>query len=86
MIAGSRAQYKGTGTITGKAGSYKFFLTAIDGDVNTAGGPDKFRIKFWDAAVEDVMIYDNQPGATLDSNPATVIQSGSIVIHSKGKK
>src|SRR2546427_8433734 len=33
VVAGARAQYKGTGTINGQ-GSYKFLLTAIDGDIN----------------------------------------------------
>lgn len=41
VIAGSKAQYKGTGTINGQ-GSYKFILTATDGN------PDKLRLKVWD--------------------------------------
>jgi hypothetical protein len=86
VVAGARAQFKGTGTITGLAGSFKFFLTAIDGEVNGGGGSDKFRIKIWDAADENIMIYDNQLDAELDADPTTVIQSGSIVIHSKNKK
>ncbi len=47
VVAGARAQYKGTGTING-AGDYGFMLTAIDGQVNGGGGTDKFRIKIWD--------------------------------------
>ncbi|MFN2638359.1 MAG: hypothetical protein ABR585_15230, partial [Gemmatimonadaceae bacterium] len=37
VIAGARAQYKGSGTING-SGDYAFLLTAIDGAVNGGGG------------------------------------------------
>jgi PKD repeat protein len=73
VIAGSKAKYKGTGTING-AGEYGFMLTAID------GAPDRFRIKIWDKATGEV-VYDNQPGAAEDADPVTVIGGGSIVIH-----
>jgi hypothetical protein len=73
VIAGSKAQYKGTGTING-AGEYKFMLTAID------GSPDKFRIKIWDKVTGEV-IYDNQFDASDTDDPTTAIQGGSIVIH-----
>jgi PKD repeat protein len=73
VIAGTKAQYKGTGTING-AGEYKFMLTAID------GSPDKFRIKIWDKATETA-IYDNQLGAEDTADPTTSIQGGSIVVH-----
>src|SRR5207237_1389380 len=66
VVAGARAQYKGTGTINGQ-GSYKFLLTAIDGDINGGGGQDRFRIKIWyyDSNLQqDVVVYDNQ----IDSN------------------
>ena len=73
VIAGTKAQYKGTGTING-TGEYKFMLTAID------GSPDKFRIKIWDKATGEV-IYDNQLGAVDTADPITAIQGGSIVVH-----
>ena len=73
VIAGTKAQYKGSGTING-LGEYKFMLTAID------GSPDKFRIKIWDSASDDV-IYDNQLGAIDTAEPSTTIQGGSIVVH-----
>ena len=47
VVAGARAQYKGTGTING-GGNYGFMLTAIDGAISGGGGIDKFRIKIWD--------------------------------------
>lgn len=36
VVGGARAQYKGTGTING-AGTYKFMLTAVDGQINGGG-------------------------------------------------
>jgi len=73
VIAGTKAKYKGTGTING-VGEYQFMLTAID------GSPDKFRIKIWDMATGEV-IYDNQPGESDTADPTTAIGGGSIVIH-----
>jgi hypothetical protein len=73
VIAGTKAQYKGTGTING-VGEYKFILTAID------SAPDKFRIKIWDKA-SGVVIYDNQLGETDAADPTTELGGGSIVIH-----
>lgn len=73
VIAGMKAQYKGTGTING-VGNYGFMLTAIDGTL------DKFRIKIWDKATENI-IYDNQLGVTDSADPTTVLGGGSIVIH-----
>ena len=67
VVAGSKAQFKGVGTINGE-GVYKFIITAID------GSPDTFRIKIWyeDAAGEHV-VYDNGANQALGS--------GSIIIH-----
>jgi PKD repeat protein len=73
VIAGTKAQYKGIGTING-VGEYKFMLTAID------SSPDRFRIKIWDAQTE-IIIYDNMLGMEDTADPATEIQGGSIVIH-----
>ena len=75
VVAGSKAKYKGRGTING-SGDYGFLVTAIDGQ------PDRFRIKIWDRATGDVA-YDNQPGAGDESDAATDLGGGSIVIHSK---
>lgn len=80
VVAGARAQYKGTGTING-TGNYGFMLTAIDGQINGGGGLDKFRIKIWDLS-SSVVVYDNQIGDTADTaDPTTAISGGSIVIH-----
>lgn len=82
VISGARAQYKGTGSING-AGNYGFILTAIDGAISGGGGTDKFRIKIWDRNNADAVVYDNQLGAADDAVPATVIQGGSIVMHTE---
>lgn len=81
VISGAKAQYKGNGNINGE-GNYKFILTAIDGNAQINGGEksDKFRIKIFDDAGT---IYDNQLGADDKTDPTTVIQGGSIVVHSE---
>lgn len=79
VIAGARAQYKGTGTINGE-GEYGFMLTAIDGQLNGGGGSDKFRIKIWDKA-SDAIVYDNMLDADDGADLTTEIQGGSITIH-----
>ena len=79
VVAGFKAQYKGTGTINGK-GEYGFMLTAIDGDLKGKGNPDLFRIKIWDKASE-VIVYDNQSSSSDSADPTTAISGGSIVVH-----
>ena len=79
VVAGARAQFKGSGTINGN-GNYAFLLTAIDGQINGGDGTDKFRIKVWDRN-SGVVIYDNQIGTPDSADPTTVIGGGSIIIH-----
>jgi PKD repeat protein len=85
VVAGAKAQYKGSGTVNG-SGSYGFLLTATDGAVNGGGGEDRFRIKIWDRE-SGAVVYDNVAGATEDIDGASpqAISGGSIVVHS-GKK
>ncbi|MGB9940072.1 PKD domain-containing protein [Methanosarcina sp.] len=79
VVAGARAQYKGTGTING-AGEYSFMLTAIDSELNGGGSSDKFRIKIWDKA-SGAVVYDNMLQADDNADPTTELQGGSITIH-----
>jgi hypothetical protein len=79
LISGAKARYQGSGTINGD-GDYAFILTAVDGQVNGGGGVDKLRVKIWEKQ-HNILIYDNQPGASDNSDPTTAIQAGSIVIH-----
>src|SRR6185369_8866245 len=74
VIAGSKAQYKGSGTING-SGDYFFMLTATDGDLKAKGSPDYFRMKIWNKTTLEV-IYDNQIGASDTLDPTTVLGGG----------
>eukprot|EP00457_Paulinella_chromatophora_P000197 gb/GEZN01000197.1/.p1 GENE.gb/GEZN01000197.1/~~gb/GEZN01000197.1/.p1 ORF type:complete len:1504 (-),score=136.48 gb/GEZN01000197.1/:450-4961(-) len=86
-IAGSRAQFKGSGSVNGQSG-FGFMLTATDADVNRqdASAKDKFRIKIWtiaaDVADESGVVYDNNKGAANNAEPTTELGGGSIAIHS----
>lgn len=80
VIAGGRAQYKGTGTING-SGNYGFMLTAIDEKLTPSTDVDLFRIKIWDKDNDGLVVYDNQMDDADDTAPSTAIQGGSIVIH-----
>jgi VCBS repeat-containing protein len=80
VISGTKAQYKGSGTING-SGDYFFMLTAIDGDLKSKGSPDTFRIRIWNKTTLAV-IYDNQITSTdLTADPTTTLGGGSIQIH-----
>jgi hypothetical protein len=81
VISGSKATYKGRGTING-IGDYNFMVIATDGDINGGGGIDKFRIKIWDDSNNNcIVLYDNQMGAGETVAPITALGGGSIVIH-----
>ena len=77
VVAGTKAQFKGLGTINGE-GEYSFMLTANDGA--SLNRVDTFRIKIWDKATDSI-IYDNQLDALDSENPTTTIGGGSIVVH-----
>jgi hypothetical protein len=83
VIAGARAQFKGTGTINGD-GEFGFMLTAVDEALTPSTDVDLFRIKIWDKATDEI-VYDNQMGDVDGTAVATEISGGSIVIH-KAKK
>jgi YVTN family beta-propeller protein len=80
VVAGARAQFKGTGTING-SGNYGFLLTAIDGSVSGGNGIDRFRIKIWDKENNNAIVYDNKSGSSDNSDSATDLGGGSIIIH-----
>ena len=81
VVSGARAQYKGSGTIQGRSGLYRFIVTAIDGDLLGKEQPDRFRMKILD---DSGVVYDNQMGSGDNADPSMVLGGGSIVIH-KGK-
>ncbi len=83
VVAGARAQFKGTGSVNGVDG-FGFMLTAIDGQLPGGGDVDKFRMKVWELSTDN-LIYDNELGESDDADPTTEVTQGSIVIH-KSKK
>jgi hypothetical protein len=77
---GRLAQYKGVGTING-AGSYKFLLTAVDGDLIARGKADRFRIKIWhaDGKGNDMVDYDNLISTSgVGTDPEGTILGGAV--------
>ncbi|MGE0442361.1 MAG: hypothetical protein AB7S39_17910 [Gemmatimonadales bacterium] len=74
VVAGSRAQYKGTGSVNGVDG-YQFMLTAIDGGKNSA---DRLRMRIWSSGG---VVFDNQLGDDENADPSTYLSGGNIVIH-----
>jgi hypothetical protein len=79
LITGASAKFKGTGTINGE-GSYKFMVTAVDGELSGDGTLDTFRIKIWtedEVTGEEFVIYDSGE---------IEISGGSIKIHEGGSK
>ncbi|MDF1504436.1 putative Ig domain-containing protein [Roseisolibacter sp. H3M3-2] len=78
VVAGARAQFKGTGTIKGRSGSFQFLLTAVDAAVGGGGSVDKFRIKI--TGPNDVLVYDNGLGAPDDSDSGSALKGGNISI------
>ena len=85
VVAGARAQFKGTGSLNGTSG-YKFLLTAVDGKIVGPSTADRFRIKitrYDDVAKQDVVVYDNQltSGSEETDQEGTAIREGNIVVH-----
>ena len=78
VVAGSKAMYKGTGTING-TGNYGFILSAVDSRLG-----DQFRIRIWDKDT-GATVYDNKSelSAYDSASELTTISGGSIVVHSK---
>lgn len=71
IVAGSRAMYKGSGTINGE-GNYTFMLTCLDG--KNSGDVDTFRIKIWyeDDNGDDVIVFDNGNDTPLEAGQITI--------------
>ncbi len=78
VVAGAKAQFKGTGVIKGRTGTFDFLLTAIDGSLPGGGGEDKFRLKITGPGG---VVYDNNLGASDSADANTLIDGGNIVIH-----
>lgn len=77
-ISGAKAQFKGSGRITGDQSGYAFIMTVIDGQLDGAG-IDKIRIKIYNKNTDEI-IYDNQPGASDADNAVTPVAPNSSII------
>jgi len=80
VVAGHKAQFKGTGTINGE-GNYGFKVFTIDENLTPSTDDDLFRIKIWDKNNADAVVYDNELLTDEAADPTTAIGGGSIVIH-----
>jgi predicted outer membrane repeat protein len=78
-VTGPKAQYKGSGKVTGDVSSYGFALTVNDGQVSSGGGVDRIRLKIWKKS-NNAVVYDNQSGASDGANPTTAVGSGSSIV------
>jgi PKD repeat protein len=76
VVTANVAQLQGRGTVNG-AGDYGFDVKAVDG----ASG-DAIRIRIWHR-LTGVVVYDNQPGESLDSDAVTSLGGGSIQLHQR---
>ena len=81
VIAGSKAMYKGSGTIN-DAGNFGFQLSAIDEALTPSTNVDLFGIRIFDKDNDDAIVYDNKVGETgANADPTTALGGGSIKIH-----
>ena len=81
VVAGAKAQCRGTGKITGGQSGLGFIMTVMDGELDGTG-VDKIRMKIYNRT-SNTIIYDNQPGAGDAANPtAAVGDNSSIFIQS----
>jgi hypothetical protein len=78
VINNAKAQFRGTGKITGDQSGYGFIMTVIDGDLDGTG-VDKIRMKIYNKTTGRV-IYDNQPGASDATDPVTAVGDNSSVV------
>jgi len=79
VVNGSNAKLKGSGTANG-SGNYGFMISAIDINQNWFQSQDLFRITIWDQTNGNI-IYDNEYGQDLFSDPTSVISGGFIAIY-----
>jgi hypothetical protein len=81
VINGAKAQFRGTGKITGDQSGYGFIISVIDGDLD-GSGVDKIRMKIYNKNTGRV-VYDSQPNASDAADPTTAVGlNSSIVISS----
>ena len=76
-MQGARAQFRGTGKITGGQSGVGFIMTVIDGELDGTG-IDKVRMKIYNKTT-NAIYYDNQPGSDA-ANPVTPVGTNSSIV------
>lgn len=76
-VSGSKAQFSGSGRITGDQSGYGFIMTVIDGQLD-GSGTDKVGMKIYNKNT-GAIVYDNQPGASDADFPLTPVGANSSV-------
>jgi len=74
-IAENTVRLQGVGTLNGSSG-YMFAVVGRD------GSSDTIRIRIWHRTTGAV-VYDNQPGTPIDSDPIGVLGGGSLQVHQR---
>lgn len=77
VVAGSQAQFRGTGEIDGNP-NYNFEILALDGDPKSSG--DRIRVRIWHGA-SGALVYDNAVNGNNAPESSSALIQGSIVIH-----
>jgi hypothetical protein len=82
VVTGNRGQLRGSGRIN-NAGDYGFLLTVVDGGNGPGSTADRFRMKIWDKAAGDAVVYDTTPGGAddIDVSPALPATGGNLTVH-----
>ena len=82
----ARASFQGSGRINGE-GDYGFRVELLDAgrhcehrEHRAADGRDRLRIRIWERT-SGAIVFDTEPGHTLDAEPTTPLAGGQIVIH-----
>lgn len=78
VVDGAKAQFKGTGKITGNQSGISFIMTVIDGQLDGTG-IDKIRMKIYNKNTGFVY-YDNQPDLGDADNPSHPVGGQSTIV------
>jgi len=77
VVTGNTAYAQGIGVLDDQ-GLYGFLLSVTDDPAKR--GVDRFRLMIWDLE-SNIVIYDNQAGASIPTLPAQMIGGGNIKLH-----
>ena len=76
MFSGDRADVTGRGRVA-RRGPVSFAISLVDGDRSATPGPDRVRIRIWNA--QEVLL-DTEPGLAQSTSPRGVPNPGRVVI------